>query len=101
MSFALNPILAFLVISIVCVSGHSSDSAPMHAFMDDEQPGWRTLSAEDFTQVNSAESTWSWKDGALFCAGQPVSVLRTSNSRTAVIDIRSQKRENWREHFAY
>ncbi|MEQ1850193.1 MAG: DUF1080 domain-containing protein [Chthoniobacteraceae bacterium] len=49
----------------------------VRAFMDDTQPGWRALVAEDFTKVNSADDTWSWKDGVLHCTGKPVSVLRT------------------------
>lgn len=52
--------------------------APIRAFIDDEQPGWRALTAKDFTKVNSADDTWSWKDGALHCTGTPVSVLRTT-----------------------
>jgi hypothetical protein len=46
--------------------------------VDDTQPGWRSLSAEDFAKVNSADDTWSWRDGVLYCTGQPVSVLRTA-----------------------
>ena len=50
---------------------------PIRAFMDDTQPGWRALAAADFTKVNSADDTWSWKDGVLHCTGEPVSVMRT------------------------
>jgi hypothetical protein len=46
--------------------------------MDDEGPGWRALTEADFAKVNSADETWSWKDGVLHCTGQPVSVLRTA-----------------------
>ena len=46
--------------------------------VDDTQPGWRALTENDFTPVNSATDTWIWKsDGLLICSGQPVSVLRT------------------------
>jgi hypothetical protein len=54
-----------------------STTTVTHAFMDDEAPGWRSLTAADFTQVNSADNTWWWKDGVLCCTGQPVSVNRT------------------------
>ncbi|MEM1067289.1 MAG: family 16 glycoside hydrolase [Planctomycetota bacterium] len=47
---------------------------------DDTQPGWRSLVADDFTKVNSADDTWSWREGVLHCTGQPVSVLRTKES---------------------
>ena len=51
---------------------------PVRAFIDDTQPGFRDLTAEDFAQVNSAEDTWSWKDGVLHCTGEPISVMRTA-----------------------
>jgi len=51
--------------------------ARIRAAMDDTQPGWRSLTAADFVKVNSADDTWSWRDGILHCTGQPVSVLRT------------------------
>jgi len=50
---------------------------PVRAFIDDTQPGFRDLKSEDFTKVNSADDTWSWKDGVLHCTGKPVSVMRT------------------------
>jgi hypothetical protein len=50
---------------------------PVRAVIDDTQPGWRSLTEADFARVNSADDTWSWKDGVLHCTGQPVSVLRT------------------------
>jgi hypothetical protein len=49
-------------------------------FIDDTQPGWRALCAEDFADVNSASDTWSWKEGVLHCTGQPLSVLRTTQT---------------------
>ncbi|MEI6175656.1 MAG: DUF1080 domain-containing protein [Verrucomicrobiota bacterium] len=45
--------------------------------IDDTQPGWRALTAADFSKVNSAEDTWTWKEDLLMCTGQPVSVMRT------------------------
>ena len=52
--------------------------ATVRAFIDDEAPGWRALVEADFTKVNSADGTWSWKNGVLHCTGQPVSVMRTA-----------------------
>jgi len=49
-------------------------------FIDDTQPGCRALGAEDFADVNSASDTWSWKEGVLHCTGQPLSVLRTTQT---------------------
>jgi hypothetical protein len=46
------------------------------SFIDDTQPGWRCLTADDFAKGNGADDTWSWRDGVMHCTGQPVSVLR-------------------------
>ena len=51
---------------------------PARAFIDETQPGFRDLTAEDFTHVNSADDTWRWEDGVLHCTGRPLSVLRTA-----------------------
>jgi hypothetical protein len=50
--------------------------------IDTSQPGWHELTAKDFTQVNSAEDTWTWKEGILSCSGQPVSVMRSIKEYT-------------------
>lgn len=55
----------------------STSNRVVTRFIDDAQPGWRRLTADDFAKVNSADDTWSWRDGVLHCTGQPVSVLRT------------------------
>jgi hypothetical protein len=56
----------------------SNNTVTVRASIDDEAPGWRSLTAADFTKVNSADDTWSWKDGVLRCTGEPVSVMRTT-----------------------
>lgn len=53
-------------------------AADTRAFMDDQAPGWRDLGAADFTRVNSADDTWTWRADGLHCTGLPISVLRTS-----------------------
>jgi hypothetical protein len=53
-----------------------------HAFIDATGHGWRDLVEEDFAKVNSADDTWSWKDGVLYCTGQPISVMRTAKLYT-------------------
>jgi hypothetical protein len=60
-------------------SPQPSTAAPVRAFIDDAAPGWRNLVKQDFTRVNSAEDTWTWKVDGLHCTGLPVSVLRTVN----------------------
>lgn len=52
---------------------------PVRAFIDDTAPGFRDLTAADFTKVNSADDTWTWRDdGVLVCSGEPLSVMRTT-----------------------
>lgn len=55
---------------------------PVRPQIDDSQPGFRDLKAEDFVNVNGAEDTWKWEEGVLHCSGQPLSVLRTAKTYT-------------------
>ena len=48
------------------------------ARIDGAGPGWRTLGAADFADVNCGPKTWTWKDGAVHCTGEPVGVIRTT-----------------------
>ena len=68
---------------------------PTRAVIDDTQPGWRDLTEEDFTSVNSAADPWSWRDeGVLVCTGKPVSVMRTKKefkNFEAVVEWSHQK----------
>jgi hypothetical protein len=48
------------------------------AFIDGTGPGWRTLGADDFVNVNCDQDTWQWKGGDVHCTGKPVGVCRTS-----------------------
>jgi hypothetical protein len=66
-----------LLLSILLTSLPIFAADPVRAFIDDAQPGFRDLKAEDFAKVNSKNDTWSWKGGVLQCTGNPVSVMRT------------------------
>lgn len=59
-----------------------SPVSAVQAKIDDTQSGFRSLVAADFTKVNSADDSWSWKDGVLHCTGKPVSVMRTVKEYT-------------------
>ena len=82
----MKTIISTVIVSL-CLAGslvaqqtpNPSIPAPVRAFIDDEAPGWRNLEKGDFTRVNSAEDTWTWKTDGLHCTGQPISVLRTVN----------------------
>lgn len=81
LSHVLRQIPMSLLVVPVILAGMTplfAADAPARAFIDDEAPGWRSLTVEDFVRVNSAEDTWNWRDGVLHCTGQPVSVLRTT-----------------------
>ena len=47
------------------------------AFIDGSEPGWRTLGAEDFADVNGNPDTWVWGDGVLRSSGKPIGVRRS------------------------
>jgi hypothetical protein len=52
------------------------------AFINGEGSGWKVWGASDFTNVNCAEDTWSWKDGVAHCTGKPVGVIRSVEPMT-------------------
>jgi hypothetical protein len=55
---------------------------PPRAFIDGQGQGWRSLAAEDFTGVNCNDDTWTWKENAVHCTGQPVGVIRSKQPLT-------------------
>jgi len=48
------------------------------AFVDGNGPGWKTLAADDFVNVNCDKDTWTWTGDAVRCTGKPVGVMRTT-----------------------
>jgi hypothetical protein len=52
------------------------------ATIDGSAPGFVELGEKDFANVNGADDTWSWKEGVLYCTGQPVGVIRTAKVLT-------------------
>lgn len=52
------------------------------AFLDGNGPDWRALGEKDFTNVNCAEDTWSFKEGGIQCTGKPVGVMRMKDPLT-------------------
>lgn len=52
------------------------------AFVDGTGEGWKSMTEEDFVNVNCAEDTWTWKEGVIHCTGQPVGVMRTKKLYT-------------------
>jgi len=52
------------------------------SFIDGTGQGWQSLGEKDFTRVNCDMDTWVWKDGILMCTGQPIGVLRSTQTFT-------------------
>jgi hypothetical protein len=71
--FILNIIAASSITLAPALAGDS-----VRALIDDTAPGFRNLTENDFSKVNSADDTWKWKNGVLLCSGEPVSVLRST-----------------------
>ena len=75
--------MIFACIILSCLGVLAEDPVPLkRAFVDGTGFGWRALTADDFTKVNSADDTWAWKEGVLHCTGRPVSVMRTKREFT-------------------
>jgi len=75
-------IVALMAAFTVGLAGAADDTKP-YPVMDGTGPGWRDLTAEDFTRVNCDPETFTWKGpGEVHCTGQPVGVLRTKEQIT-------------------
>lgn len=66
MSFRTRLFLFTCLIFPTCLAAE-----PVKPVIDDTQPGWRAMTQEDFTKVNSAADTWTWKDELIVCSGHP------------------------------
>ncbi len=56
-----------------------ADPAPKvtKADLEGTGPGWKSLGADDFVNVNCDKDTWTWTGDAVHCTGKPVGVIRT------------------------
>src|SRR5215218_1276595 len=74
---------AALLISQPCVStAAETDESLPKATIDGTGLGWRKLGESDFTNVNCAKDTWSWKNGVVRCTGKPTGVARSMKEYT-------------------
>jgi hypothetical protein len=78
--YVLSAVAAGSVCWLLLAAGSpAADPPPLPgAVINGTGPGWRALGEEDFTAVNCEPDTWSWKDGAVHCTGQPVGVIRST-----------------------
>jgi hypothetical protein len=73
-----GPLALVLVAAALSLPASALANEPTRLFIDTAAAGWHTLTESDFTHVNSADDTWTWKNGELHCTGQPISVIRTT-----------------------
>ena len=72
-----------LSLSFLCAArAEAEEQAAPRATIDGTAPGFVELGEKDFVDVNGDEGTWSWKDGTLYCTGQPVGVIRSAKVYT-------------------
>ncbi len=82
-SFLALSALAVVAIGALVSTGYADEPKDLpRAFIDGTGPGWTALGEADFTKVNSADDTWSFKDGLICCTGKPISVMRTKKQFT-------------------
>jgi hypothetical protein len=60
------------------LASRAEEPALPKATIDGQGLGWRGLSLEDFTNVNTDPDTWSAKDGVIHCTGKPVGVTKSN-----------------------
>src|SRR5690349_18372932 len=71
-----------LVVKATPVHAEDKEPAVPKAFIDGTGLGWKSLGEADFTPVNGAKDTWSFKDGIIHCTGKPHGVMRTQKQYT-------------------
>lgn len=53
-------------------------AGPPATLIDGTGPGWRAMTADEFTNVNCNPDTFTWRDdGVIACTGKPTGVIRT------------------------
>jgi hypothetical protein len=72
--------LAFVLVS-GAISADKVAERPK-AFLDGSGPDWKPLAFDNFVNVNCDKDTWTGKDSAIHCTGQPVGVCRTKKTYT-------------------
>ncbi|OYW18106.1 MAG: hypothetical protein B7Z55_11235 [Planctomycetales bacterium 12-60-4] len=60
----------------------AEEAAAPKAFIDGIGPDWKTLTGDDFENVNCDPETWTWDGGMVYCTGQPIGVMKTKTPFT-------------------
>lgn len=77
--------VAMCLLPLMWILGSALAEAPGQlpkACLDGTGPGWKALGEADFARVNCDTDTWTWKEGILYCTGQPIGVMRTQKQFT-------------------
>jgi hypothetical protein len=67
-----------LLYGAVAAGGEQAQPPLPIALIDGTGPGWKELGEQDFADVNGEPDTWTWREGVIYCTGEPVGVLRTA-----------------------
>lgn len=72
-------LLFVLLAAVACRSSPQEAAAPAAANLDAEgyQPLFNGVDLSGWVNVNTAPTTWTWRDGMVVCSGKPTGVLRT------------------------
>ncbi len=75
---------ALVLVMLATSSARSVQEVPTppRAVIDGTGPGWRDLTADDFTNANVDPETFTWKGNGFDCTGQPVGVIRSKKAFT-------------------
>lgn len=78
---ALASFVSVLLLTIICFADDKAPDLPK-AFVDGNGADWKTMSEDDFVNINCNSNTWTWKEGVLYCTGKPTGVISSKNSYT-------------------
>jgi hypothetical protein len=79
-NLALRAFFSALVLSTACSLVADDATALRKACIDGNGPGWRSLTLDDFVNVNCDADTWSMRDGMIHCKGTPIGVARLNKT---------------------
>jgi len=71
-----------LLLLLALASPAWADDAPRKAAIDGTEPGFVTLTLDDFINVNCDPATWSAQEGVIHSTGKPVGVVRSKKVYT-------------------
>ena len=76
-----SSIILLIIYSLTIATSLAADEANSSdvTVINGKGPGWRSLTENDFINVNCENDTWTWNGNSVACTGQPVGVIRTKN----------------------